>query len=58
MARRYVSVILPVTVPDSTTPLMLHGVMMLTENVSSLATTSIRLIAGAQAASLNYLSIS
>jgi hypothetical protein len=54
-ARRYANAILPVSVPDSTTHLMLHGVTTHTENATTLATTYIRSTAGAQATSLNSL---
>ena len=59
MARGYAIVTqLPVSAQDSSIHQMLHGVTTLTGTASSLATTSIRLTAGAQATSLNYLSIS
>jgi hypothetical protein len=59
MAREYaIAIQLLVSAQDSSTHQMLHGVTTPTETASSLATTSIRLIAGAQASSLNYLSIS
>lgn len=59
MARGYVTVTqLPVTVQDSSIHLMLHGVTTLTGTATSLATTSIRLTAGAQPTSMNSLSIS
>jgi hypothetical protein len=59
MARGYAIVTqFPVSAQDTSIHQMLHGVTMLTETASSLATISIRLTAGAQTTSLNYLSIS
>ena len=59
MARGYATVTqLPVTAQDSSIHQMLHGVTTHTETATSLATTCIRLTAGAQAASLNSRSIS